>query len=70
MAHVEKTGHQYYGTEMMIYEAVDSCKTCDGASCHRCRDKYVVEDWEKDKQLYSGFDKAEAERIYGNSINI
>lgn len=33
----EKTGHQYYGTEMSIYEAADNCGTCDGVNCDFCK---------------------------------
>jgi hypothetical protein len=62
--HEEKTGHQYYGTHMAIYESTDNCGTCDGARCDRCKTKYIVEDYDNAKLLYSGFDKAKAEEIY------
>lgn len=65
IGHIEKTGHQYYGTSMMAYESVDNCGTCDGARCGSCQTYYVVEDYDTEKQVYKGKDKEKAIELAG-----
>lgn len=38
----EKTGHQYYGTEMAAVEDVGNCETCNGARCDSCRERLSI----------------------------
>jgi len=66
--HKEKTGHQYYGTYMAVYESTDNCGTCDGAKCDFCKTLCIVTDFDDDKILYKGFDETKAEETLKSYI--
>lgn len=59
----QKTGHQYYGTEMEAYEGSDNCSTCNGLMCDACKSYYVVED--DSKHIYIGRNKNKAVKLAG-----
>lgn len=61
----EKTHHLYLRYHLDDIESTDDCGTCDGACCEGCVDRYVVEDMNKDKPLYVGYDREEAIKIAG-----
>ena len=51
------TGHIYYGSP---YESYDSCGTCDGANCHKCKTVYeacFVNDYESN-ETFDSYEKA------------
>lgn len=74
----EKTGHQYYGTEMEVYESTDECSTCNGVRCEMCRTKYTVTEYYEDengneidqKVIYTGWDKDVAEQYRDGTYGI
>ena len=74
----EKTGHQYYGTGMEVYESTDECGTCNGVRCEMCRTKYTVTEYyydesggeTGDKVIYTGWDKEVAEQYRDGTYGI